>query len=281
MQRHLLLTLFLLIILLIAFFYSYQNASPVYTYPYIYATPCTTCQLPIPKNIYITYANLSAIPTSTLSRWRELNPNHTIHLYDDFLCRQSLLPLGSWAITLFDAIPDGPIKADFWRAAILFLNGGIYVDVDSSPLVPIDSVLPPLTTFSTSMSYVQDETNPMFIAATKENPILASVLLIYHQNVSSRPYSYWGYSICPIMASVLSLYTNLKNAPRIITTLDQTIVLLSEHSLSFHPLLSWLSHRNFYYNMHLWYIKPNSNSKIEHPFILNRASSYKMGLHAF
>jgi mannosyltransferase OCH1-like enzyme len=41
-------------------------------------------------------------------------------------------------VRMFKEYPIGVMRADFWRYAILYIYGGIYMDIDTSPLLTVD-----------------------------------------------------------------------------------------------------------------------------------------------
>jgi len=137
--------------------------------------------------------------------WTRLNPEWTIELYDDARCRDFLLQeFGPTHADLFDFIPDGPIKADFWRVCILYKYGGLYVDADIQPVVPLSHCLIEPLDFMTCVSNIfsKDVTflNPHFIYARAGDSILYDCIQTYlEKNKNRSSYSYWNWSIVQIM----------------------------------------------------------------------------------
>jgi len=87
----------------------------------------------IPKKIYLTWKN-NDLPSKVLSTWQLLNPDYQIELFTDQDCVQFLKThFNQDYANYFNEIPYGPIKADWWRLCILYLWGGVYVDVDIQP----------------------------------------------------------------------------------------------------------------------------------------------------
>jgi mannosyltransferase OCH1-like enzyme len=74
-----------------------------------------------------------------VSRWQELNPEHQYVLYDAGM-RRSLIRKNFDRHTLeaYDRLIPGAFKCDLWRYCILFLHGGIYADLDTIPLKPVN-----------------------------------------------------------------------------------------------------------------------------------------------
>lgn len=156
----------------------------------------------IPKVIYMCHKSIKDI-TIYSKNWKTLNPEYEIRLYDDIHCQKFLREEISPELQeIFNYIPDGPIKADVWRICILYRYGGIYVDADINPLVPLRDFLDENDDFVTCISNVEKPfrkshlLNPHFIATYRGNPVLKKCIEryidLYHHN---RRYKYWKWSI--------------------------------------------------------------------------------------
>ena len=136
-------------------------------------------------------------------KWKELNPEYEIKLYDDELCQQFLLKEYSQLhLDIFNFIPDGPIKADFWRVCIINKYGGLYVDADINPIVPLSEYIENNDDFVTCVSATNVfQLNPHFILSKNNNNILKNCIdkYIYLYNNHKNTYSYWKWSICSQM----------------------------------------------------------------------------------
>jgi hypothetical protein len=61
---------------------------------------------------------------------KKVNPEFNIQLFDDCDCREFIKNNFSENIlTAFDTLKPGAYKADLWRLCILYINGGIYIDI--------------------------------------------------------------------------------------------------------------------------------------------------------
>ena len=89
----------------------------------------------IPKTIYQTFKT-SKLPLIT--RWhiywfRKKNPEYDYQFYDDTRIEQFIEAYyDRETLTLYQQINIGAAKADFFRYAILYKLGGIYLDIDSA-----------------------------------------------------------------------------------------------------------------------------------------------------
>lgn len=162
-------------------------------------------QTEIPKIIYICHKNLNCL-TMTYNFWKKLNPTYQIKLYNDAMCEQFLLEQFSELYqSIFKFITDGPIKSDFWRLCILYKYGGIYVDADIHPLIPLDNYLLSSSDFVTCITKSNGNFNPHFIAVKKNDSDLKKCIEEYVEFYThKKPYAYYDWSIINVFNRVLS-----------------------------------------------------------------------------
>ena len=162
----------------------------------------------IPKDIYICYKNLEELKEYS-SIWKELNPEYTLHLYDDQMCidflEKEYSPLHA---EIFKYIPSGPIKADFWRICILYRYGGLYVDADIEPFIPlrdfVDETVDFMSCFSDSRYHDSKLYNPHILMTYDKDEILKKCINIYIKYYcEKKPYEYWEWSIVCIMTATI------------------------------------------------------------------------------
>jgi hypothetical protein len=61
---------------------------------------------------------------------RKLNPEFTVHVYDDEMCREFIVNNFSQdTVDAFDSLIPWAYKADLWRYCVIYINGGIYIDI--------------------------------------------------------------------------------------------------------------------------------------------------------
>jgi len=161
----------------------------------------------IPKNIYIT-SKTKIYPSYVYDAWKKLNPDYNIIHYDNYECIRFLEDnFDNEYVDIFNFIKDGPIKADFFRTCIIYLNGGVYADIDINPLIPIDNFLEKDVTFLTCASVTKNKLNPHFIIAPPKHPIMKECLDLYLEYYRNNyKYSYWSYSIVTIMSIIMNKY---------------------------------------------------------------------------
>lgn len=157
------------------------------------------------KKIYITYKNIDSLE-NIKHQWLQLNPEYQIELFDNEKCLHFLQEnYGKKYCDIFNYIKDGPIKADFFRACIIYMCGGVYVDADVKPLIPLHTFINDDVDFVTCISYnylkhnSAYNFNPHFMISKKYNEYLYKSIKIYEEYYDKqKPYGYWEWSICKI-----------------------------------------------------------------------------------
>lgn len=90
----------------------------------------------IPKVIYQTWSS-KTLPTNMrkcVEKIKDQNPNYSHYIYDDNECREFIKEhFNDNVVTAFDKLIPGAYKADLWRYCILYINGGIYLDIKYQP----------------------------------------------------------------------------------------------------------------------------------------------------
>ena len=101
----------------------------------------------INRTIYMTYKK--AVPQLVYNRWKTRNPSYNIELSLDAECILFLEQyINRFVASLFNYIPRGMYKADLWRLCKLYMNGGVYADVDLVPYLNIDKLNKDITFYS-------------------------------------------------------------------------------------------------------------------------------------
>ena len=156
-----------------------------------------------PHIIHITYKTKESIPPIVVTRLQEMNPEFKIHLYGNAECEAFLETYwGQEYAELFRFIPHGPIKSDLWRACILYTYGGVYLDLDVQLQKPLLNVIQSNIDFATSGSWNAYCVNPIIMVSRPRSHILKECAQLMLAN-NMKKYTYWNYSICPILYQVL------------------------------------------------------------------------------
>lgn len=124
----------------------------------------------IPKIIYMCHRDTDFVERVIIPKWAKLNPEYKIELFNDQDCEDFLLrEFSGVERDIFRFINSGVFKSDFWRMFIVYKRGGIYVDADIEPLVPLHEFIDEKDNFATCISCFPREFNPHFIMCEAGN----------------------------------------------------------------------------------------------------------------
>jgi mannosyltransferase OCH1-like enzyme len=116
---------------------------------YIYKQPCSNTNnfinnlyntefkfnnkiINIPLNIYQTWSTLNLPPKmqETVDELKLSNPEFKHYLYNDNMCRDFIKEnFNKDVLYAFDKLKPGAYKADLFRYCVLYINGGVYLDI--------------------------------------------------------------------------------------------------------------------------------------------------------
>ena len=73
------------------------------------------------------------------SHWVMKNPNFNFYFYDDEKIYSFLREnFGTEVLEIVKSFPKGVMRADFWRYALMYVRGGIHMDLDTICLKPVE-----------------------------------------------------------------------------------------------------------------------------------------------
>jgi mannosyltransferase OCH1-like enzyme len=102
----------------------------LYNQPYVFFKPYYKSTIPL--DIYQTWAT-KELPQKMRERVKLLkiqNPRFNHYLFDDNDCREFIKThFKPDVLDAYDKLIPGAYKADLWRLCVLFINGGIYLDI--------------------------------------------------------------------------------------------------------------------------------------------------------
>ena len=139
------------------------------------------------NKIYMTYKK--SVPSKVFKRWEKLNPNYKIEFSLDNDCINFLREnFNDYVANLFISIPKGMYKADLWRLCKLYMNGGVYADVDLVPHFKLDKLNKDITFYS-CLSIIKNSVFQAFMVnfSKPKNPLIFIFLLSFLIN---NPYTY-------------------------------------------------------------------------------------------
>lgn len=153
--------------------------------------------VPIEKVIHVTYKTVAEVPQCVVDDFLKINPGFKIQKWGDaeivpFL-REHFSPNHA---QFFASIPSGPIKADFFRLAVIYALGGWYIDIDVGLQQSLLSFADPGADMICTASTNSENMNPSIFAARPKNRVVKDALerMLSFQG---KPFEYWGWSIAP------------------------------------------------------------------------------------
>jgi len=90
----------------------------------------------IPLNIFQTWhtKKLSPLMYNAILNVKNINPRFNYFLFDDNDCREFIRQhFAPDVLHSYDSLIPGAYKADLWRYCVLFIKGGIYLDIKYTP----------------------------------------------------------------------------------------------------------------------------------------------------
>jgi mannosyltransferase OCH1-like enzyme len=125
MQKWFIYSLLFIIVLFVLFEYNLKENKPLCLESFITDSA-------IPLNLYQTWFTKD-LPThmkKNVNELRKQNPEFKYYLYDDEDCRDFISKnFEESVVDAYDKLVPGAYKADLWRYCILYINGGIYLDM--------------------------------------------------------------------------------------------------------------------------------------------------------
>ena len=145
--------------------------------------------MPIPKIIYQTWKTTELHPNCIIIRDRiqQLNPNYKMVLYND--SDMDVFIRSNFNTMIYNCylqLKVGATKADFWRYCILYLIGGVYLDIDSEITQSLDNLI-----YDDDSCIITREGNPgifnnWMMIAEKGHPIFKNAIINCCRNILNK-----------------------------------------------------------------------------------------------
>lgn len=147
-------------------------------------TPIDTVKSVLPKHIYMTYHNKSKIPKKVFIAIKKYAPNYKIHVYDDTDCVNFINKyFGPKLVKRFNNFKCGAHKADLFRYCILYIKGGIYFDIKTELIEPVEKTFPKNKCLYTVLSINEGTIFQGIIASPARNFIFLELIkFMYRRN---------------------------------------------------------------------------------------------------
>ncbi len=147
----------------------------------------------IPKVIVQTYktSKLPLIVRWKIRKFKKMNPEYVYEFYDDERVDAFIKSeFDNETYSLFKRIDIGAARADFFRYAILYKKGGVYLDIDSFILKKLDEFVLP-----TDSAIISLESNLQYYVQyalffEQGHPFLKRTLELVIDNLKTNRYPY-------------------------------------------------------------------------------------------
>ena len=145
----------------------------------------------MPLTIYQTWytKNLPPKMKECVELLKKQNPKFEHFLFDDEDCRNFIKTnFSNDVLNAYDNLIPGAYKADLWRLCVLYINGGIYIDIKFSCINDFK-----LIELTENNHFVKDRVNPLSIynavmACEKNYPFLLQAINKIVSNVKNKYY---------------------------------------------------------------------------------------------
>ena len=145
----------------------------------------------IPKTIVQTFKDEESMNDDMLDAvtlWQKVNPTWEHSIYYDADCRTFLKEnFNSDVLDAFNKIQPGAGKGDLFRYCYLYINGGVYADVDTQCIVPLDDMLDLEQEFVSAVGFPYYgkyyDVHQTFIACQSKHKILEIAIMLTVYNI--------------------------------------------------------------------------------------------------
>jgi hypothetical protein len=151
-------------------------------------SPIRTKTDEIPLLIHQTYFDKSRIPQKVQDNFSKFAPGYERRIYDDEEIRGFLKEhFDSKVLKSFDELKFGAHKADLFRYCVLYVHGGVYMDIKTELVRPLEGLFPQgsITTVMSNSSQVYQGV----IASPPSQPIFLHLIEGIVNSGSKPPYN--------------------------------------------------------------------------------------------
>jgi mannosyltransferase OCH1-like enzyme len=110
----------------------------------ISATEKSSYEQKIPKNLFQTFKtnNVPSGMYNAAMSWVNNHPEYSYQFFDDDDCRELINKhFGDDVLDAYNMLSIGAFKADLWRYCVLYVHGGVYVDLDTLSLANLRGII--------------------------------------------------------------------------------------------------------------------------------------------
>jgi mannosyltransferase OCH1-like enzyme len=145
----------------------------------------------VPLNIFQTMKSdtLSEGMYNARKTWIYMNPEYNYHYYTDEDARNFIKNnFDRGVLEAYDKLVPGAYKADLWRYCILYIKGGVYIDIPTLCKVPLREIIPKDVDFVSARDYWPFGVYNCFMASTPKHPFLKKAIEESVKNIQNNYY---------------------------------------------------------------------------------------------
>jgi len=143
----------------------------------------------IPKLIHQTYYSKDKVPNKVAENIRQFAPDFKRKFYDDADIKQFLRKYFHPDVEAkFISLKEGAHKADLFRYCVLYIEGGVYMDIKTELIKPISSYFPE-NSISTVISRTPKEIYQGIIAASPRQQLFLALISAIVKSGKNPPYN--------------------------------------------------------------------------------------------
>lgn len=168
----------------------------------------------IPKRIIQTWKTHDIGDLDKLSQtWKDFNQSYTYTLFDDIECANMINNyFNERVLRAYQNIKPGAFKADLWRYCELYINGGVYSDIDTVCIGSIDDVIDSDATMVTPIDLINTNLFNAFIAVIKNHPVMLMCIEEIVSNVeNNKEQKGLSFSGPGLLGDCVRKYLSMKN----------------------------------------------------------------------
>ena len=129
-----------------------------------------------PDVVHVTYSSLDAVPEQAWDQFRRWAADHTVRFYDDAACVAYLSAHFAELMPRYAALKKPAHRADLFRYAVLYREGGVYLDVKTLLVRPLADAFPDRRAVYSVLSKWGDRVHQGILAAPARHPLFRELL---------------------------------------------------------------------------------------------------------
>ena len=130
----------------------------------------------IPKIIHLTYHDKSNIPQKVYDNLQQYANGYTVYIYDDADGTDIIKKYYTHQVAEKYERLTGAHKADLLRYCLLYIYGGVYMDIKTELILPLSEVFSRPFTTSVLSSYTKETIYQGVIATRPQNPLFLDLI---------------------------------------------------------------------------------------------------------